>query len=391
MNHSDPTGPRRLRIGVVTAIPTPYRDPFWNVVSSFEGLDLEVIYCAKNKGDRPWNVSWDQNYQTHYPKAINLASKFGKSASLYWNPDVRGILSGSKFDGLIIGGYNHLTMLWAIYYAKRHGIPYFLASESYLQQSRAKWKHFIKSWFVRLIVTQARGCFPTGALASDYLVHYGARREHLCAVPNIPDVNAFHGKAQELAAQRVMIRRELGLDRVTILFVGRFIEMKGCQFLIEAFRRLISTIDAQLIMLGDGPKRSEWESLVRKLGLTDKVRFEGFQAPESLPNWFAAADLMCLPSTNETWSVVVLEALSSGLPVVVTDRVGCYPNAVTNTTVGNVVSAGSVDSLENGLRSQIEKKVSHSQVHNAWAETRESFSYELVARRLVESLHKWCQ
>ena len=88
--------------------------------------------------------------------------------------------------------------------------------------------------------------------------------------------------------------------------------------------------------------------------------------------------------------MVVLEALSSGLQVVVTDRVGCYPNAVTNSTVGSVVSAGSAESLEHGIRSQIEKKVSHSEVHNAWIETRETFSYELVARRLVESLHKWC-
>jgi glycosyltransferase involved in cell wall biosynthesis len=391
MNRLDATKPRSLRIGVVTAIPTPYRDPFWNVVSGYEGVDLELIYCAKNKGDRPWKVSWEQNYRAHYPKAFNLASKFGKSASLYWNPEIRSILKGSKFDGLIIGGYNHLTMLWAISYARQHRIPYFLASESYLGQGRAKWKHLIKSWFVRLIVTRAKGCFPTGDLASDYLLHYGANRKQLCAVPNIPDVKSFYQMAQSLSAERSSIRTELRLQKRSILFIGRFIAMKGGHFLIKAFERIAESIDAQLVMLGDGPKRNEWESLVQELGLKDRVRFEGFQAPESLPKWFAAADLMCLPSTNETWSVVVLEALASGLPVVVTDRVGCYPNAVVNETVGKVVSAGSVESLESGLRSQLAKSVPHCDVHKAWEETRESFSYEVVANRLVEFLREQTQ
>ena len=390
MNHSVSTAPRRLRIGVVTAIPTPYRDPFWNVVSKSQDVDLEVIYCARNKDDRPWDVSWEQSYRAHYPKTINLASRFGKAASVYWNPEICSTLRASNFDGLIIGGYNHPTMLRAISYAKRHGIPYFLASESYLQQTRAKWKHLVKSWFVRGIVRHAKGCLTTGTLASDYLIHYGASRGRLCLVPNVPDVEKLNRIATELEPNRNDIRRELRLEKLTVLFVGRFIEMKGGHLLIEAFQRLTVGTDAQLVMLGDGPKRQEWESKVRDLGLADRVRFEGFQTPEALPKWFAAADLMCLPSTNETWSVVVLEALSSGLPVVVTDRVGCYPNAVTNPIVGRVVKAGNIDSLENGLRKQLENQLPHSKVSEAWADTRESFLYEVVAERLIRSLRQWC-
>ena len=58
-------------------------------------------------------------------------------------------------------GYNHFTMLWAMWFARRKGIPYFLSSESYLQQRRSWWKPLIKDWLVRRIVSHARGNLPT--------------------------------------------------------------------------------------------------------------------------------------------------------------------------------------------------------------------------------------
>ena len=389
--HLSRGGGRPIRIAVLTAIPTPYRDPFWNVMAENPGIELEVIYCAKQKGDRPWDLAWEQNYTVHYPESINYARRWGPAASLYWNPQTRGILRAGQFDGIIVGGYNHPTMLWAIGYARRHKIPYFLASESYLQQKRSSWKHLIKSWLVRSIVKNARGCLPTGTLAAEYLIHYGAKEERLCHVPNVPDVVALFQTARELQPRREAIRDRLGLRGKTVLFIGRFIPMKGGDLLIRAFREMHHEFDAELVMLGDGPMRKAWESLAEAEGLAAFVRFAGFQAPEALPEWFAAADLMCLPSNNETWSVVVLEALSSGLPVVITDRVGVYANAVTDERVGKVVRANDLEALKSGMRAQLNESVDRETMFEAWSATRTEFSYAQVATKLCNTLLEWCQ
>ncbi len=383
-----------LRIAVITAIPTPYRDPFWNVINKLPEIDIEVIYCARQKGDRPWSISWEQNYVAHYPKSLNIAKKLGPAASVYWNPDIRTILSSGRYDGIIIGGYNHPSMLWAIWFARRHKIPYFLASESYLGQKRSGWKQLLKHRLVRSIVTKAKGCFPTGKLASEYLIHYGAHPDRLCLLPNIPDVDRFYQDARRLSRDRANIRERLGIKKRCIIFVGRFIEMKGGHFLIRAFKEIVETTEpnsVELVMLGDGPKRADWESIVAEEDLSDLVRFPGFQAPEALPEWFAAADVLCLPSTNETWSVVVLEALSSGLPVVITNRVGCYANAITGDRVGQVVDAGQVESLVDGLKKQLALDLSREEMFTTWKATRESFSYATVAKRTSKALLDWCR
>ncbi len=391
MSELEGSKPRPLRIGVITAIPTPYRDPFLNVVAASEGVELEVIFCASQKGDRPWTRTWEQNYVTHYPKCYNLASRFGVAASVYWNPGIRRIVKDGNYDGLIVGGYNHLTMLWAIWYARRNGIPYFLASESYLAQRRSSWRVWFKQALVRSVVSHARLGLPTGDLASEYLIHYGAKAENLCQVPNIPDVETLGRQATELAQSREQIREELGIrQRRAILFVGRFITMKGGHHLLEAFAELGDSVDTELIFLGDGPKRAEWEAIARKRLAPERYQFLGFQNPEALPRWFAAADMMVLPSTNETWSVVVIEALASGLPVVVTDRVGCYANAVRPDTVGEVVRAGDEGALRDGIQKMLRDLPTHADVTAAWSENRPNFEYRVVADRLIAAIQKAC-
>ena len=380
-----------MRIAVVTSIPTPYRDPFWSVFAAQENVELEVIYCSPGKGDRPWDRSWRQDYVTHYPRAYNLARYFGEDASCYWNPKIGKILSAQPFDGIIVGGYNHLTMLRAILFARRHGIPYFLQSEVYLAQPRSSWRVWAKQALVTNIVTRAAGCLPTGKLASEYLLHYGADPDAMCQIPNVPDVEQLHKTATALLPRREEIKAEKGVaGKYVVLFVSRLIELKRVDLLLRAFAVASEGMDAVLVILGDGPMRQEWEQLAGELKLGDRVRFEGFLNPEALPEWYSIADLSALTSTDETWSVVVLEALAAGVPVVITDRVGCYANAINDERVGDVVRAGDLTELTAALKKRMTAKPQAGEIARAWAPGRESFRYQTIAERAVAFLAKHC-
>lgn len=99
-----------------------------------------------------------------------------------------------------------------------------------------------------------------------------------------------------------------------VLFVGRLVYYKGLDVLLEAMREL----SMPLVVAGDGPMREEWQTLSRVLGLGDRVHFVGDVSEESLRALYHAATVFAFPSTEraETFGLVQLEAMASGLPVV---------------------------------------------------------------------------
>lgn len=102
-----------------------------------------------------------------------------------------------------------------------------------------------------------------------------------------------------------------------ILFVGKLRHYKGVDVVIQAMRQ----IDAQLLVVGDGPKEAEWKRLAAECGVNDKVHFVGEFSDDELVNAYHAADVFTLPSTNraEAFGIVQLEAMACGLPVVCTE------------------------------------------------------------------------
>jgi len=106
----------------------------------------------------------------------------------------------------------------------------------------------------------------------------------------------------------------------TILYVGRLEPRKGVEYLIKAFTTVKAQMPkARLVIVGDGGLMGECQRLVRRLKLQD-VFFEGHVPGQQLPGYFQRADLVCVPSTgNESFGIVIAEAMASGLPIVASD------------------------------------------------------------------------
>ena len=104
-----------------------------------------------------------------------------------------------------------------------------------------------------------------------------------------------------------------------------------------------------LLFVGEGELRPDLEALARRLGL-QRVSFAGFKNQRELSRYYHAADLLVLPSLHsETWGLVVNEALHHGVPVVVSDAVGCAPDLVEIGVTGEICEAGSVPALAAAL------------------------------------------
>ncbi|MFQ5849160.1 MAG: glycosyltransferase family 4 protein [Candidatus Binatia bacterium] len=124
---------------------------------------------------------------------------------------------------------------------------------------------------------------------------------------------------------KVTLRRELGLppEALILLYVGSLIPRKGLEVLVEAIHLMRSdTAQFLVILIGEGEKRLPLEERVRHLGLSQNIRFLGSMPSNRIPLWMVASDLFVLPSFHEGRPNVLLEAMSSGLPVIATDIPG---------------------------------------------------------------------
>jgi colanic acid/amylovoran biosynthesis glycosyltransferase len=132
--------------------------------------------------------------------------------------------------------------------------------------------------------------------------------------------------------------------RARILYVGRLVHEKGVGVLLEA----LAGLDAELVLVGDGPRRAELEQRARSLGVHDRVRFAGAVGQDEIRAYYEDADLFCLPSFAEGLPVVLMEAMASGLPVVTTSIAG-VPELVEDGVSGLLVRPARPDALREAL------------------------------------------
>ena len=151
-------------------------------------------------------------------------------------------------------------------------------------------------------------------------------------------------------------------EGIRLLYVGRVSREKSLELLAETFSELIdSGFDASLVIVGDGPYRQEMEARLKGY----PAFFTGYLAGEELQDGYASADLFVFPSATDTFGNVILEAQSSGLPVIVSDAGGPKELMVDGET-GMVFSAGSGAELAAAIRHFLNNRAILAEMgHNA--------------------------
>ena len=121
-------------------------------------------------------------------------------------------------------------------------------------------------------------------------------------------------------------------DQLRCLFVGQMIDRKGVTHLLHAAklleRRLGERGQFEVLLLGDGPERSRYVRLARELGIQSHVRFAGYVPPDQVWRHYEQAHVFVLPTLQDNWPLVLPEAMSMGLPVLVSNRAGSVPELI---------------------------------------------------------------
>lgn len=134
-----------------------------------------------------------------------------------------------------------------------------------------------------------------------------------------------------------------------VIFVGRLAAVKGLPLLLDCVASLRRRHpEMRLTIVGDGPDRPRLEQQSSELGLTDLVRFAGYQSQDAVSELLSASDVFVLPSFAEGVPVVLMEAMASRLPVI-SSRIAGIPELVDDEVSGLLVPPGDGDALGRAL------------------------------------------
>jgi glycosyltransferase involved in cell wall biosynthesis len=250
---------------------------------------------------------------------------------------------------VVLFGYNDLGRLRIIQTCRRKGIPVLLFGDSNIRGERLRgWKRALKRLIVSGVVRRCTGVLHCGRLGAEYFASYGARPEATFPFPYEPDYPALQSVPPEKIAE-VKKRFSLSNGRRYLLYVGRLVEVKRVDLLLEAFARIASDRPFwDLIIAGDGPLKASLEASLPG-HLTPRLIWTGFLADyTTLAALYKSADVLVLPSDVEPWGVVVTEA-ATGLAMVCSSTAGAAADLVRDGVNGRIFPPGDVAALTGAL------------------------------------------
>jgi glycogen(starch) synthase len=174
-----------------------------------------------------------------------------------------------------------------------------------------------------------------------------------------------------------LLPKPLPVENPRILCLGRFEGLKGFDLALSAFASLTGRYpNLRLILAGDGPERSNLEQQTAQLGIRNALDFVGWVAPDKVPELINSATLLVVPSRQEGFGLVALEAALMARPVVAT-RVGGLPEVVAHGQTGLLVEPDDSRSLANAISFLLDHPEEASQMGQAARRrAREKFGWE---------------
>ena len=220
---------------------------------------------------------------------------------------------------------------------------------------------------------------------SDYLSFKVTSEEKLAVIPSGIELHKYQHAPRE---ERSKLRKELGIAEHSAVVgtAGRLVPVKGPQFLLQAFKQVISEHpETYLVFAGDGPLRKSLEKNAVDMDLAKNIIFAGWR--DDMARVLSIFDIFCLPSLNEGMGRVLVEAMALGKPVVASD-VGGIPDLIIPGKNGFLVPPRNPGELARQILFLIKNREEAAKMGRAGKEMVSAFSDEIMVKKIAELYEK---
>ncbi len=359
---------RMLPVTIWMNMPSFHQDGMFGALLGSGEVDLRVIFARSTSSER-LQIGWkegDRNYPHRFLSG-NVALR--DAVRLAWRERgrlhiVNGIWAEPSFA----------AALCVLAFARSRLVVYAEAPD--LRQTQVGFLGALRKWFGGWIAKRALGMLAISHFAEQFYTHLGFAR--VCVYP--------FGYFQTHNVQTETPARLTAGERTEVIFVGQLIPRKGVDLLLEAMRPLFDDYpDLLLSVIGGGSEVQALQAVAESFGIANRVSFEGMLRSDRIQLRLASADVLVLPSRWDGWGMVVNEALSAGVPVIVSDRCGAA-DLIQHGVNGFVFRSEDIDDLRQCLQRFLENVHDRSAMRSAAASTGRVVSAQAAAPYLIQCL-----
>jgi glycosyltransferase involved in cell wall biosynthesis len=311
----------------------PYRKPLFANISKTKGVSMSLILIEKVHPSYP---QWDQGVSDVAYKVKRAHDQEERHwIRRYFSSTINllAILKEEQPNVIICSGFSKSTT-GVFLYKLFTGCPYAIWMEGTdTTEKHRKYPH-LRTILRRFIAKNADGFIDAGIMSRSYIESL-LPKEHnklMATAYNCVDSDRLREQCISIRSNpNIYSRLKEQYPYRNILFSGRLTEIKGIREMISVYEKVLDKMSEPvgLIILGQGELRSYLEQIKKEKDL--KYLFiEGFIAPEELAKYYTVADLFLLLSRYDCNPLVIFEALSCGLPIVCSERVGNAPDFINN-------------------------------------------------------------
>jgi glycosyltransferase involved in cell wall biosynthesis len=322
---------RPPRLAIVVSHPIQHFCPLYRALA--RTVDLRVFFGSSSGASAYFDPSFNRTIQWAGDLLNGFNYRFlpgaGKTtpAAPIDCKDLPAFLNDFDPDFVQVYGFYHPISRRALLWAKRRRRTTLLISDSELRTRRPFLVRARKRLTVPFLLKLVDRFVTVGDCNEDYYASYGASRSRFFRSPFPIDTALLDAALANQVAIRVETRRALDIQAGTqiALVVGKLTARKACKHVLDALTWLRKNRpDAPRIVavfVGDGPERVSLENFAA-VDCPGFARFPGFINTDELPRYYASADFLVHPSSEDPHPLATAEAAYAGLPMIVSDRVG---------------------------------------------------------------------
>ena len=348
---------RRCKLCVVTTHPIQYMAPWFRTLAADPDIDLSVVFFRELNAAQQ-GVGFGKAFQWDVPLRQGYASRvLGVTAGKRMLPGLLTRLwraiGDIKPDAVLITGWNEPGLMAAYPLMKLLGVPVILRGESNAIRPRSVFTKLLH----RMLLGFVSAAVVIGKANRRFYLDNGMRPERLFDGAYFVESERMLAMAEANAGNRAELRTAHGFvdEDFVFSFVGKHVPFKRPMLLLEATALARQRgWPVKLLFAGSGELTEDLKRRAEELGVP--AHFTGFLNQTEMWKAYVPADAFVLPSTNrETWGLVTNEAMLFGLPVIVSDQVGCGPDLVSEGVTGYVFS-GEAQGLADAMVKMLESR-----------------------------------
>ena len=293
------------KVLIISNIPSPYRTALFRYLQTEQkDYRFQVLYTSRAEADRAWSTQQeleDTFFQDSKVLSVKGGEVGGTATRFIHIPRGLGAMLEKICPDVIIGSEYNLSAVQAYFWAKIRRVPYINLTDGTLHSETYIGK--VQKLTRKLIISGADGFLASSGRAKEKLLHWGVPERKIFLSLLTVDISRF----------RYAEKRE---NQHTLLFVGRIIPLKGLDLLLRALPKVHQPFELLIVGDGEAEEKAKLMAMAEETHIAQHIRWLGFQSGEPLADAYRRASVFVLPTREDCFGLVLLEALCSGTPIV---------------------------------------------------------------------------